>query len=136
MKIAHVFGAAALRWSGEAIWVPLGDLDLGLTYENPTSYPAPGQIIVHPGGISETEILLAYGSVHFGRRKILWLGATTHPSAEWMSRQLTEACGWEQGPRYLVRDRDSIYGEVFIWQSLQKQRPLFPKCPAMTPSLD
>jgi hypothetical protein len=57
-----------VRWSGEACWIPLGDLDLALGYENATSYPAPGQIILHPGGISETEILLAYGSVHFASK--------------------------------------------------------------------
>jgi len=50
---------------------------------------------------------LLYGLLilQHGRREILWLGVTTHPSAEWISRQLTEAYGWEQGPRYLVRDR-------------------------------
>jgi hypothetical protein len=56
------------RWSGEACWIPLGDLDLGLGYENATSYPAPGQLLIHPGGISETEILLAYGSVRFASK--------------------------------------------------------------------
>jgi hypothetical protein len=61
-KIIHV------RWSGEGVWIPLGDMDLGLTYENHTSYPAPGQMIVYPGGISETEILLAYGAVHFSSK--------------------------------------------------------------------
>jgi hypothetical protein len=61
-KVIHV------RWSGEGVWIPLGDLDLGLTYENHTSYPAPGQMIVYPGGISETEILLAYGAVHFASK--------------------------------------------------------------------
>jgi hypothetical protein len=61
-KIIHV------RWSGEAVWIPLGELDLGLGYENHTSYPAPGQMIVYPGGISETEILLAYGGVHFASK--------------------------------------------------------------------
>jgi hypothetical protein len=54
-----------VRWSGEVVGVPLGDLNLSLTYENYTSYPAPGQMIVYPGGTSETEILLAYGGVHF-----------------------------------------------------------------------
>jgi hypothetical protein len=48
-----------------------------------------------------------------GRRQILWLGVTAHPTAEWIARQLTEACGWEQTPEYLVRDRDSVYGEIF-----------------------
>ena len=57
-----------VRWSGEACWIPLGDLDLGLGYENATSYPAPGQLLIHPGGISETEILLAYGSVRFASK--------------------------------------------------------------------
>ena len=61
-RIVHV------RWSGEACWIPLGDLDLGLGHENPTSYPAPGQILLYPGGLSETEILLAYGSVQFASK--------------------------------------------------------------------
>src|SRR5256885_1270569 len=47
------------------------------------------------------------------RRRILWLGTTAHPTAEWIARQLVEACGWEQAPKYLVRDRDRAYGEVF-----------------------
>ena len=54
-----------VRWSGEAMWIPLGDEDFGIGYENHTSFPAPGQMIVYPGGISETEMLLGYGAVHF-----------------------------------------------------------------------
>ena len=50
------------------MWVPLGDRSFGIDYENHTSYPAPGQIIIYPGGISETEILLAYGSLHFASK--------------------------------------------------------------------
>ena len=61
-RIIHV------RWSGEACWIPLGDLDLELGLENHTSYPAPGEILLYPGGISETEILLAYGSVCFASK--------------------------------------------------------------------
>jgi hypothetical protein len=61
-RIIHV------RWSGEGCWIPLGDLDLGLGYENHTSHPAPGQFILYPGGISETEILLAYGGVSFASK--------------------------------------------------------------------
>jgi len=57
-----------VRWSGEGVWMPLGDLDFGVGYENHTSYPAPGQMILYPGGISETEILLAYGGVHFASK--------------------------------------------------------------------
>ena len=57
-----------VRWSGEGVWLPLGDLDFGVDYENHTSYPAPGQVILYPGGISETEILLAYGGVRFASK--------------------------------------------------------------------
>ena len=49
-----------------------------------------------------------------GRRHILWFGVTAHPTAEWIANQVTEACGWEQAPRYLIRDRDGAYGEIFI----------------------
>ena len=61
-RIIHV------RWSGEACWIPMGGRDLGLGYENATSYPAPGQVILHPGGVSETEILLAYGPTRFASK--------------------------------------------------------------------
>ena len=44
------------------------------------------------------------------RRELLWLGVTAHPNAEWLARQLTEACGWDEPPRYLIRDRDGAYG--------------------------
>lgn len=61
-RIIHV------RWSGEACWIPLGDHDFGLGYENATSHPAPGQVILYPGGVSETEILIAYGGVAFSSK--------------------------------------------------------------------
>ena len=61
-RIIHV------RWSGEACWIPLGELDFGVGHENATSDPAPGQMLLYPGGISETEILLAYGGVHFASK--------------------------------------------------------------------
>jgi uncharacterized protein DUF3830 len=55
------------RWSGEAAWIPLGDLDIGISRdpENATSHPAPGQILWYPGGLSETEILFPYGGAMF-----------------------------------------------------------------------
>ena len=91
-----------VRWSGEGVWIPLGDYDFNVEYENHTSFPAPGQVILYPGGISETEILLAYGGVRFASkvgqlagnhfltltgvgepyplgRKCLWEGAQRHP---------------------------------------------------------
>jgi hypothetical protein len=56
------------RWSGESAWIPLGDFQLGVGYENHTSYPGPGQILFYPGGYSETEILFPYGSTHFASK--------------------------------------------------------------------
>ena len=56
------------RWSGEACWIPFGELELDLGYENHTSYPAPGQLLLYPGGISETEILFPYGSTRFASK--------------------------------------------------------------------
>ena len=61
-KIIHV------RWSGEGCWIPMGDLDLGVGPENATRYPSPGEIIFFPGGISETELLIAYGYVAFASK--------------------------------------------------------------------
>lgn len=61
-RIIHV------RWSGEAGWVPFGELELGLPPENATSYPHPGQILLYPGGVSETELLIAYGHVRFASK--------------------------------------------------------------------
>src|SRR6202047_2564119 len=59
---------------------------------------------------------LLYGLLIMGhsRRQILCFGVTAHPTAEWIANQLTEACGWEQIPRYLIRDRDRAYGEIFV----------------------
>jgi hypothetical protein len=77
----------------------------------------------HAGGIASMDLFvvptfsfrLLYGLLILwhGRRQILWLGVTAHPTAEWVARQLTEACGWEWTPEYLVRDRDFVYGEIF-----------------------
>ena len=53
-KIIHV------RWSGEACWIPLGDHDLGVPWEDATSVPQAGEILFYPGGYSETEILFPY----------------------------------------------------------------------------
>jgi hypothetical protein len=56
------------RWSGESAWVPLGDLEVGVGFENHTSHPAPGHLLLYPGGVSETEILFPYGGTLFASR--------------------------------------------------------------------
>jgi hypothetical protein len=56
------------RWSGESCWIPLGEFKLDVSFENHTSYPAPGQILFYPGGYSETEILFPYGATCFASK--------------------------------------------------------------------
>nr|WP_255679774.1 integrase core domain-containing protein [Methylocystis sp. WRRC1] len=77
----------------------------------------------HADGVASMDLFvvptvsfkLLYGLLilRHGRRRLLWLGVTAHPTAEWLARQLTEACGWDPAPRYLIRDRDGAYGEIF-----------------------
>jgi hypothetical protein len=56
------------RWSGESAWIPFGDLDVGIGPENANSYPAAGEILLYPGGLSETEILFPYGATCFASK--------------------------------------------------------------------
>src|SRR3982750_3549594 len=77
----------------------------------------------HADGIASIDLFvvptlsfrLLYGLLilRHDRRRILWLGVTTHPTAEWIAQQVTEACGWQSAPHYLIRDRDRVYGEAF-----------------------
>src|SRR2546421_10085596 len=56
------------RWRGESAWAPLGDLDTGLDYENHTSYPAAGQLLLYPGRHSQTETPFPYRSTCFASK--------------------------------------------------------------------
>jgi hypothetical protein len=47
------------------------------------------------------------------RRRVLHFAITEHPTAAWTARQLTEAFPWDTAPRFMIRDRDSIYGDIF-----------------------
>jgi Integrase core domain len=96
----------------------------------------------HADGIAAMDLFvvptisfrLLYGLliVGHGRRQVLWFGVTAHPTAEWLANQVTEACGWEQVPRYLIRDRDGAYGEIFIRRLRSmgiRDRPTSPRSP-------
>src|SRR3954471_6841632 len=96
-QIIHV------RWSGEGVWIPLGDLDLGLSYENHTSHPAPGHMLFYPGGLSECEILLAYGGVCFSSKMGQLAG----------NHFITLTSGLEQLPEL---------GRTVLWQGAQPIR--------------
>jgi hypothetical protein len=61
-RLVHV------RWSGEACWIPLGAFDLGVGFENHTCHPSAGDVLLYPGGYSETELLIAYGACSFASR--------------------------------------------------------------------
>src|SRR6202043_1131028 len=96
----------------------------------------------HAVGIASTDLFvvptisfrLLYGLLilQHDRRQILWQGVTAHPTAEWISRQLTEAYGWNAAPRYIIRDRDAVYGDVFIRRLRAmgiRDRPTAPRSP-------
>src|SRR6187455_594731 len=96
----------------------------------------------HADGIAAMDLFvvptasfrLLYGLliVGHGRRQVLWFGVTAHPTAEWLANQLTEACGWEQIPRYLIRDRDGAYGKIFLRRVRSigiRDRPTSPRSP-------
>lgn len=93
-KVIHV------RWSGEAVWVPLGDFDTGLDFENHTSHPSRGDILLYPGGYSETEIIFAYGSCCFASKMGQLAG----------NHFLTLTSGFDQLPEF---------GRTVLWQGAQ-----------------
>jgi transposase InsO family protein len=58
------------------------------------------------------DLLYGFVIVRLDRRELIWINVTSHPTAEWIARQMTEAFPWNEAPRYLIRDRDCIYGAV------------------------
>jgi transposase InsO family protein len=96
----------------------------------------------HADGIASMDLFvvptisfrLLYGLLilQHGRRELLWMGVTAHPTAEWIARQLTEAYGWQRAPRYIIRDRDRVYGRA-VSSRLRamgiRDRPIAPRSP-------
>lgn len=89
------------RWSGEAAWIPFGELDLGLGFENATSHPGPGQLLLYPGGMSETEILFPYGATQFGSK-------------------MGQLAGNHFATIYEGNDRLKDLGELVLWRGAQE----------------
>jgi hypothetical protein len=58
------------------------------------------------------DLLYAFIIMRLDRRELIWISVTTHPTAEWVARQITEAFPWNEAPRYMLRDRDRIYGAM------------------------
>jgi hypothetical protein len=86
-----------VRWSGESMWTPLGELDVGVDFENATTYPNPGEILLYPGGVSETELLFPYGHVAFASRAGPLAGNHFATVVEGVGqlRELGERCLWQ-----------------------------------------
>src|SRR5262249_54239757 len=84
---------------------------------------------------------LLYCLVILRHERRLWVsfGVTTNPTAEWISRQITEAFPWDSSPRYLIRDRDTAYGVVFR-QRLRamgiRDKPTAPRSPWQNPYVE
>ena len=62
------------------------------------------------------DLLYGLVIVRLARRDLVWINVTTHPTAEWIARQITEAFPWNEAPRYLIRDRDRVYGVAVMGQ--------------------
>src|SRR5438105_7256672 len=78
------------------------------------------------------ERLFAFLVLGHGRRQLLWIEVTRHPTAEWLARQITEALPWPSAPAYLVRDNDRAYGHVFTSRLRAmgiRDRPISPGSP-------
>jgi transposase InsO family protein len=66
------------------------------------------------------------------RRDLVWVNVTAHPTAEWVARQITEAFPWNESPRYMIRDRDCIYGAVVtrrLRAMVIRDKPIAPASP-------
>jgi hypothetical protein len=88
------------RWSGESAWIPFGDLDVGIGPENANSYPAAGEILLYPGGLSETEILFPYGATCFASK-------------------MGQLAGNHFATIVEGRERLSELGRIVLWQGAQ-----------------
>src|SRR5215470_5042151 len=78
------------------------------------------------------DLLYAVVIVRLDRRNLVWINVTTNPTAEWVARQITEAFPWNEAPRYMIRDRDHIYGAVgtrHLRAMVIRDRPMAPASP-------
>src|SRR6202521_2366764 len=76
--------------------------------------------------------LFAFVILGLGRRRLIWIGVTTSPTAQWLARQIAEAFPWDTVPAFLIRDNDGAYGEVFTRRLRAmgiRDRPISPRSP-------
>jgi len=78
------------------------------------------------------DLLYAFIIIRLDRRDLVWINVTTNPTAEWIAQQITEAFPWHEAPRYLIRDRDRIYGDVAMRRIRAmgiRDKPIAPESP-------
>jgi transposase InsO family protein len=146
MSIANsLWGAPRIHGELLKLGIEIGQTSVAKYMVRRTGPPSQGWrtfLNNHADGIAAMDLFvvptisfrLLYGLLIMGhgRRQILWFGVTSHPTAEWIANQLTQACGWEQAPRYLIRDRDGAYSEVFVRRLRSmgiRDRPTSPRSP-------
>ena len=78
------------------------------------------------------KLLYGFVIVRIHRRDLVWINVTTNPTAEWVARQITEAFPRDGAARYMIRDRDRIYGTV-VTRRLRamgiRDKPIAPASP-------
>jgi transposase InsO family protein len=123
-RLIREMSVANPLWGAPRIHGELLKLGIDVGQRRPPSQGWKTFLRNHADGIASMDLFLVptisfrllYGFLilQHSRRKLLWLAVTAHPSAEWIAQQLTEAYGWQQAPRYIIRDRDCVYGGVFL----------------------
>ena len=128
MSIANpLWGAPRIHGELLKLGIDVGQTTVAKYMAKTTRPPSQGWktfLVNHADGIASMDLFvvptisfrLLYGFLILlhARREFLWLGVTAHPTAEWIAKQFTEAFAWRNAPRYVVRDRDRIYGARFI----------------------
>lgn len=78
------------------------------------------------------DLLYAFIIVRLHRRELVWINVTSHPTAEWIARQISEAFPWNEAPRDLIRDRDGVFG-LIVKRRLRamgiRDKPIAPASP-------
>jgi transposase InsO family protein len=78
------------------------------------------------------RLLYGFVIVRLHRRDLVWINVTANPTAEWVARQITEAFPWDGAPRYMILDRDRIYGAI-VTRRLRamgiRDKPIAPASP-------
>jgi transposase InsO family protein len=146
MSLANpLWGAPRIHGELLKLGIDIGQTSVGKYMARRRRPPSQGWktfLLNHADGITSIDMFvvptisfrLLYGLLvlRHDRRRILWLGVTAHPTAEWIARQVTEACAWESAPQYLIHDRDRVYGEAFTRRIRAmgiRDRPTAPRSP-------